>query len=44
MKPSFLGHFSTVKVVDYFEQQMGWDKFWAKYSQTHLVTLVAADR
>jgi hypothetical protein len=31
--------FSTVKVVYQFSQEMDWAKFWATFSQTHLVTL-----
>jgi hypothetical protein len=35
------GYFSTVKFTYYFWQKMDWPKFWAIFSQTHLVTLLA---
>jgi hypothetical protein len=32
--------FPTVKVYNKFWQKMDWAKFWAIFSQTHLVTLM----
>jgi hypothetical protein len=35
-----LGYFfHKVKIMYYFRQRMGWDKFWLIFFQTHLVTL-----
>jgi hypothetical protein len=31
---------AILSVENYFSQKIGWDKFWAVFSQTHLVTLV----